>query len=83
MGSFSHVTFHIIPRGWLSKVELDGQDMQHIYGNKKCVQNFGRKTSKETTWESRCRWEDIIKMGLTKIGHMMRRGGKGKVVPVF
>jgi hypothetical protein len=34
-------------------------------GNKKCIQNFGWKLSREeTTWEMRHRWDDVINIVL-------------------
>ena len=38
-------------------------------GVERLIQGFGGVTlRKETTWETRCRWEDNIKMDLQEVG---------------
>jgi hypothetical protein len=33
----------------ITEVELDGRDVQHVWGDEKCIQNFSQETWREVT----------------------------------
>jgi hypothetical protein len=54
MRSFTIYTLHLILLERLKQEGLDGHNMQHKWGNKKCIQNFSWKISKENiSWETK------------------------------
>jgi hypothetical protein len=45
--------------------------MRHLalWGRERCVQGFGRETwRKETTWKTRRKWEDNMRMDIPEVG---------------